>query len=132
MASLQLIIDNADNSEIDYSEYIPSSRRGHILTTRLAERSTHQTVGSETLYVLEPEFAKELLLRATQITENRSLEKAEAALAVIQTLGSHTLAIIQAGAFIRQNMCTLEEYPTVFQQRKQELLTFHSKQMMSN
>ena len=71
-----LIIDNADDREIDYSEYMPSGRRGDILlTTRITECVIHQTVGSETLGGLEPELARELLLRATHISESQWEDK---------------------------------------------------------
>ncbi len=127
-----LIIDNADNPAIDYSRYKPHGRRGDILlTTRNPECVLHQTVGSETLGGLEPDLARELLLRATLIPEDLWKEKADAAIAVVQTLGLHTLAIIQAGAYIRSRLCTLEQYPTVFEQHKRQLLTFHSQQMTS-
>ena len=127
-----LIIDNADNPDIDYSKYIPSSIRGDILlTTRNPECGTYNTVGSETLGDLEPQLARKLLLRATNITESRWKEEEEAATAVVKILGSHTLAIIQAGAFVRQNLCTLEDYPTIFQQQKGQLLKFYSKQNLS-
>lgn len=112
-----LIIDNADDPEIDYSEYIPSSRRGDILlTTRNPECGTYNSVGSETLGDLKPELAWKLLLRATYITESRLEEKEKAAMAVVKILGSDTLAIIQAGAFVKQKLRTFKEYPTIFQQ----------------
>ena len=127
-----LIIDNADDREIDYSEYMPSGRRGDILlTTRITECVIHQTVGNETLDGLEPELARELLLRATHIPESQWEEKKEAAMSVVEILGSHTLAIIQVGAYVRQKLCTLEEYSIIFQQQKQQLLKFHSKQSVS-
>lgn len=127
-----LIIDNADDPDIDYSEYIPSSKRGDILlTTRNPECVTYNSVGSEILGDLEPKLAQKLLLRATYLTESRWMEKEKAAMAVVRILGSHTLAIIQAGAFIRQKLCTLEEYPTLFQQQKGQLLKFQSKQNLS-
>ena len=127
-----LVIDNADNLEIDYSKYIPPSRRGDILfTTRNPECGTYNTVGRETLGDLQPELARELLLRATETAQNRWKEKEKAAMDVVEVLGSHTLAIIQAGAFIRQKLCTFEQYPIIFQQQKGKLLKFHSKQNMS-
>ena len=127
-----LILDNADDLEIDYSEYMPPSRGGDILlTTRNPECGTYNTVGRETLGGLEPELARELLLRATDIAQSRWKEKEKDAMAVVTILGSHTLAIIQAGAFIRQKLCTLEQYPTIFQQQKGQLLKFHSKQNLS-
>ena len=52
-------------------------------------------------------------------------------MSVVEILGSHTLAIIQAGAYVRQKLCTLEEYSIIFQQQKQQLLKFHSKQSVS-
>ena len=102
-----------------------------MLTTRNPECGTYNTVGRETLGDLEPELAQELLLRATDIVESRWKEKEKAAIAVVRILGSHTLAIIQAGAFIRQKLCTLEQYPTIFQQQKGQLLKFHSKKNLS-
>ena len=89
------------------------------------------TVGSEMLNGLEPELAQKLLLRATCTAENQWKEKGKATMAIIEILGSHTLAIIQAGAYIRQKLCTLEQYPTMFQQHKGQLLKFHSKQNQS-
>lgn len=127
-----LIIDNADDPDIDYSEYIPSSKRGDILlTTRNPECVVYNSVGSEILGDLEPKLAQKLLLRATYLPESRWMEKEKAAMAVVEILGSHTLAIIQAGAFVRQKLCTLEEYPTLFQQQKGQLLKFQSKQNVS-
>ena len=130
-----LIIDNADNTDyqnIDYAIYIPHSKKGDIIiTTRDRECGAIEARDSHSLECLEPELARELLLRAAHVAEHRRKEKTEAALAIVEMLGSHTLAILQAGAFIRRKLCTLEEYPTTFQQRKQELLRFHSKQGMS-
>ena len=123
-----MIIDNADNFKINYSEYMPSSKRGDIiLTTRNPECVAYETAGNEPLDGLEPKLAQELLLRATFTPESRWKEKEEAAIAVIRILGSHTLAIVQAGAFVRKKLCSLEEYPIFFQQQKAQLLKFHSE-----
>ena len=127
-----VIIDNADDPETDYSGYIPSGMSGDILfTTRVPECETYNTVGSEKLDDLEPELARELLYRAADIAESLWKEKEEAALAIVTILGSHTLAIIQAGAFIKKGLCSLEQYPDVFKQQKGKLLKFHSKQSLS-
>ena len=127
-----VIIDNADESERDYSHYIPSSMSGDVLfTTRVPECEEYSTVGSEKLEDLEPEFALVLLYRAADIAESRWKEKEEAAMAIIKILGSHTLAIIQAGAFIKKGLCSLEKYPNVFKHQKGKLLKFHAKQNLS-
>lgn len=127
-----LIIDNADNPTVDYSDYMPSSKRGDILlTTRNPDYVAYQTAGSELLRDLEIELAQELLFKATSIPESRWKEKGKAAVTVIETLGSHTLAIVQAGAFVRRKLCSLEEYPMFFQQQKEQLLKFHSEANLS-
>ncbi|MCJ1425649.1 hypothetical protein MMC29_003549, partial [Sticta canariensis] len=127
-----LIIDNADNPEIDYSNYMPYGTRGDILlTTRNPECGVYNTVGVEKMGDLEPEQARELLLRTTDIEKSRWEERKNAAMAVVNTLGSHTLAIIQAGAFIKKKLCTLEGYPELFKKQKGQLLRRHSNQKMS-
>ena len=127
-----VIIDNADDPERDYSGYIPSGMSGDILfTTRVPECKTYNTVGSEKLDDLEPELARELLYRAADIEKSLWKEKEEAAKAVLTVLGSHTLAIIQAGAFIKKGLCSLEQYPNVFKQQQGKLLKFHAKQNLS-
>ena len=127
-----VIIDNADDPERDYSAYIPSGMSGDILfTTRVSECETYNTVGSETLDDLEPELARELLYRAADIAKSRWEEKEKAATAIVTILGSHTLAIIQAGAFIKKGLCSLEQYPTVFKKQQGKLLKFHAQQNLS-
>ena len=127
-----LIIDNADDRKIDYSEYIPSGRRGDILlSTRDPDCVMYNTIGSETLKALKLEHARELLLQSSCIPEVTWREKEKAAMTVVEILGSHTLAIIQAGAFIRLKHCTLERYPTIFQRQKRQLLEFHSSRNVS-
>ena len=124
-----LIIDNADNPVIDYSQYIPFNKSGDILfTTRNHECELYNTVGSERLEHLEHEYAQQLLLRVAYPNESQRKEKEQAALSVVKMLVSHTLAIIQAGAFIKQKFCRLEEYPAFFREKKGDILKFHSKQ----
>lgn len=127
-----LITDNADDREINYADFMPPSRKGDILlTTRNPEGAAYGTVGVETLGGLEPEFARKLLIKASFTPESRWKEKEKAAMTVIQTLDSHTLAMIQAGALVRSNLCSFEEYPTIFQQQKEQLLKFHSNANVS-
>ena len=123
-----LIIDNADDLDVDYSSFLPPGKRGDILlSTRNRQCVQLQTVGYEILGDLEPELARELLFKASSTLESQREEKEQAAMSIVEILGSHTLAIIQAGAFIGQKFCTLEEYPGIFQQRRDELLKFHPK-----
>ena len=128
-----LIIDNADDPKTDYSKYIPPGKKGDILlTTRNPECEQYQTVGSEILEDLEPELAKKLLLRAASVAKEQWKEKDKAAEAVVNVLGIHTLAIIQAGAFIgRHKLSNLEDYPKIFREQKEQVMKFHSNQNVS-
>jgi hypothetical protein len=50
---------------------------------------------------------------------------------VVSLLQSHPLALIQAGAYVSRGHCTLAEYPLVFAQQRQRLLTFRPAQAQS-
>ncbi|CAF9929241.1 hypothetical protein IMSHALPRED_007866 [Imshaugia aleurites] len=119
-----LIIDNADNTELDLALFLPAGRNGSILiTTRLTECAKHQTVGRPDKYErLNQETATELLLKACSVEANlRSADEANAR-AIVDLLGCHALAIIQAGAAISQNLCSLGEYKENFLSQRQVLL----------
>ncbi|TVY51960.1 hypothetical protein LSUE1_G010381, partial [Lachnellula suecica] len=49
----------------------------------------------------------------------------------VRLLGSHTLALIQAGAYIARGHCHLHEYPEVYQQQRKRLLKFQPRQAKS-
>ena len=127
-----LIIDNADNHEIDYSVFFPSGNQGRIiLTTRNPQCRDHATVGYEDLDHLDLEDAQSLLCKAARMTRSLCEDSQKAAEKVIQALGFHTLAIIQAGAYIRLRFCSLKEYPAHFRHEEERLLKYHPKQAQS-
>ena len=126
------IMDNADDRDIDYATYFPSGHKGSILiTTRNQDCSSHSTVGQETLDNLDPEDATTLLLKASGVNEDLWQVRQSAAKEVVNILGLHALAIIQAGAFIKKRICSLEEYPREFQVQRHRLLQFRPKQANS-
>ena len=126
------IMDNADDRYIDYATYFPSGHKGSILmTTRNQDCSKHSTVGQETLDNLDPEDATTLLLKASEVNEDLWQVRQSAAKEVVDVLGLHALAIIQAGAFIKKRLCSLEEYPREFQVQRHRLLQFRPKQAQS-
>ncbi len=128
-----LILDNGDDPDVDYRQYMPTSAMGSILlTTRIRDCSTHQTVGSEELKQLDDSTAVRLLLRAANVEESMYDAKEDAAHAVVELLGSHTLAVVHAGAYVRNGLSTLEEYPEIFARRKHQLLKFQPKQAESD
>jgi tetratricopeptide (TPR) repeat protein len=72
-----------------------------------------------------------LLLKAVFVEPDFWESFRSAAAAVVNVLGSHTLTIVRAGAFIQQGFCSLEEYPNHFIQQRQRLLHFRPMQAKS-
>ncbi|GAM33837.1 hypothetical protein TCE0_013r01029 [Talaromyces pinophilus] len=124
-----LILDNADDPRFDYTAYIPSGNRGAvIMTSRNPECKVYNTVGFEELGGLDEKDCKALLLMAAKIPMQSWPKSDKAAKDIIKNLESHTLALVQAGAYIAQGYCSLEEYPEVFQMHRKRLLEFHLSQ----
>ena len=123
-----LIIDNADDPDLDMAPYFPAGNRGVILlTTRNPECESHNTVGSFKCGKLLQEDAVALLLKVAAI-EDLSEASRHAALDVAKTLGFLALALVQAGAFIKQRFCTIEEYCDVYSRQQHGLLSYRPVQ----
>jgi len=127
-----LILDNADNPDYDYQTYLPSGNHGSILiTSRVAECKRYSPEAFEALEGLQDRDSEELLLKAAEISRESWLLYEVEAKRVVQLLASHTLALIQAGAYIAQGHCQLNEYLQVFQRQRERLMKYHSKQARS-
>ncbi|KAF6217721.1 hypothetical protein HO133_006548 [Letharia lupina] len=127
-----LILDNADNKDLDYAQFLPAGKNGSILiTTRLLECRKHQTVGQDNYEGLGQETAIELLLKACGIEMSSRRAHEDNARAVAELLGCHALAIIQAGAAISQNLCGLVEYGDTFVRQRRALFECFPKQERS-
>ena len=116
-----LVIDNADDPLIDYSQFLPRGKKGHILmTSRLLDCRIHATVGDHEFRSMDEEDAITLLLRAAY--ENDTKDTRMAARPIVETLGSLPLALTQAGASIRQGICTLGNYLKLYESHASELM----------
>lgn len=125
-----LVLDNADDPDVDYQEYIPTGNNGCILiTSRNDECCLYATVGHERLPALDDSEARNLLLKAAQVSYGQ--DTARDADTICALLDSHPLALIQAGSYIAQNHCTLADYPQVFEHYRRRVLSFHPKQARS-
>jgi tetratricopeptide (TPR) repeat protein len=121
-----LIFDNADNLAI-LRDFLPQQAKGHIvLTTRayalggLAQRVEVEHMGPE-------EGALFLLRRAGLLTSEGALSDAPpsdvmAAKAFCELVGGLPLALDQAGAYIEEVSCSVQEYMALFRVRQAELL----------
>ncbi|KAF5862715.1 hypothetical protein ETB97_011257 [Aspergillus alliaceus] len=119
-----LVIDNADDAEFDYARYFPSGGKGSILvTSRNPECKVHATIGFEEFKSLEEDDAITLLLRAALVESVQERKTRDTARPIVKTLGCLPLALIQAGASIRQNICSLEDYLDVFKSYKKRIFS---------
>ncbi|TVY88425.1 Protein SERAC1, partial [Lachnellula willkommii] len=127
-----LILDNADDQDFDYQVYLPSSIHGALLmTSRVAECSQYSPDAFEALMGLGDQDCKDLLLKASKLPPDSWLSYESQAKEVIQLLGSHTLALIQAGAYVARGHCHLHEYSEVFKRQRKRLLEYRPKQAQS-
>ena len=118
-----LIIDNADNPKTDYAAFLPSGHKGNIiLTSRNPQCREVATSGSEHLDHLARQNAKSLLFNAAKMDASLCEANPKAAENVVEALGFHTLAIIQAGAFIKRHHLSLEKYSILLKTQAERIL----------
>ncbi|KAL9108070.1 MAG: hypothetical protein Q9187_008341, partial [Circinaria calcarea] len=109
-----LVIDNADDPDMDVSQYFPTGGNGHILiTTRNPGATIHATVGQIQFRSMDPEEAISLLLKhAYPQNQSEYLKPQNRILAqgIASELGYLALALVHAGTTIQRNIYTLEKY----------------------
>ncbi|KAL9109661.1 MAG: hypothetical protein Q9227_005699 [Pyrenula ochraceoflavens] len=112
-----LIIDNADDPQLDVSRLFPKGDRGHILvTTRNPLCTTHGNIGPKYFEFegLDEVDASELLLKAADQTPDPS--SCIIAKRISKALGFLALAITNAGAAIRSHLCTFKNYLATYKE----------------
>ena len=72
---------------------------------------------------MESEEAITLLLKTTTAEDIWCETSRNLAKPIVETLGYLALAIVQAGAVIRQKLCSMEEYCDVYSRHRKELLS---------
>jgi hypothetical protein len=122
-----LILDNVDNRDLDVSKFFPSQERGAILiTTRNPDLRSYGTgsgnAGSHCVDKLCLEDAMVLLLKSAAIQDLQGESVRKVAERIVNDLGGLALAIIQAGAVIRQGICNLDEFCDLYSKQKREVL----------
>jgi hypothetical protein len=118
-----LILDNADAPDLDVSKFFPSRERGTILiTTRNPNLRKHGTAGFCRVDQLSTQDAVTLLLRTAAVEDLENQNKRQFAEQIINVLGCLALAINQAGAVIRQGLCSFNSFCDVYSKQKREVL----------
>lgn len=129
-----LILDNADDTNVDYQKYFPAGNPGVILlTSRNPECLQYATeFGDVHLEGLSDKDAVELLMKTARVADRqREDHRRNAEEIAVSLFHGHPLAIIQAGAYLSKGHCTLARYPKIFEKQRQRLLTYRPKQAQS-
>jgi tetratricopeptide (TPR) repeat protein len=119
-----LIIDNADDEDLDVEEYFPHGERGCILiTTRDGDKRHLGTIGSkyysfERLADIE---AEELLLETAEEHQPYDEEVTKAAKLISRELHCLPLALVLAGNAIRSHSASWAGYLNYYKRNRQRL-----------
>ncbi|KAM3554122.1 hypothetical protein MY1884_006303 [Beauveria asiatica] len=122
LSSLQhpwlLLIDNADEPEMDLMRCFPSGERGVILIT--TRNPTNIRYGTEDKLCfhfekLEEEEASDLLLAAAAFPRPWGIPTRKQAVKIAQVLGYLPLALIHAGKAILEKLCSLADYTEYYE-----------------
>lgn len=107
-----LIIDNADDPDLNLVDLLPNCDHGHILvTTRNPEFRRHNTAGCTLIGELDRQEALQLLFLSAQIPEpSRNSAEEAAGNKIVQALGYLALALKVAGISIYRKICQLSDY----------------------
>jgi hypothetical protein len=118
-----LIINNANDPSIHISEFFPTGNNGSILvTTQNPDCNIHATVGSCELGEMNLDKAATLFLKATRVEDAANKVARKIAAPVVKMLGYLALALVQAGAYIRQGLCSINKYCNIYSRHRGKLL----------
>lgn len=113
-----LIFDNADDPDLSLAPYFPAGDRGDILiTSRNPQCQAYNTVGYQEVGRLSPNDSVSLLNKIIYGATSRSQEASEEGQKIVETVGHLALAIVQAGAYIRETSCSLHDYLELYKRR---------------
>lgn len=117
-----LIINNADDPNLDLPDLFPEGDRGHILvSTRNPGFRVHATVGSTEFKGLKEKEALTLLLRAAGVPLPWDSATESTGNQITSALGYLALALVQAGALILQRICEIKNYLDFYDQHRKRL-----------
>src|SRR5258708_308974 len=114
-----LIFDNADDVAL-VRDYFPQQGNGSILLTTRAHAagSLAASIEVEIMGFIE---GTQLLLRRAQRFEQASDEEINQAGNIVVALDHFPLALDQAGAYIEETKCSLEDYLALYRTHRREL-----------
>ncbi|MCJ1338200.1 hypothetical protein MMC09_003485 [Bachmanniomyces sp. S44760] len=114
-----LIIDNADDTNLEIERYFPDGMHGlTLITTRNPSVKMHGTIGQRYYHFdrLDDSEASELLLKAADNQDPRTPNLMQLASTITRRLGALPLALVHAGNAIKAKYCELGNYISYYEQ----------------
>ncbi|KAG8630848.1 hypothetical protein KVT40_002467 [Elsinoe batatas] len=128
-----LVLDNADDTKLDYYRPLPSSSFATVLMTSRNSRCSKFATAQHHVpleRLNHPDDEKLLHDTISNGNANAGPLDPREIIEVCDMLSGHTLAIVQAGAYISQG-CSLKQYKQEFQRHRKYLMEFHEEQAQS-
>ncbi len=124
-----LILDNADDPSFDFSQYFPSGVYGTILlTSRNPVLHNQSTIGFKSLDLLDNSDCISLLQKLIGKSQSAAVDSNDKAtqdiVELIELLGAHTIALIQAGEYISRRRCTVQKYIEIFKMSRKRMAAY--------
>ena len=121
-----LILDNADDLKLAYA-FLPPAFGGHLILTTRAQATGTQAEQIEVETMLPEVGMLFLLRRSKRIGTHAPLADANpadiaVARSITEELGGLPLALDQAGAYIEESQCSLDDYQQRYRKRRTTLL----------
>ncbi|QRV95640.1 kinesin light chain [Ceratobasidium sp. AG-Ba] len=121
-----MIIDNADDPDVDIRQYTPDVDHGSILVTTRIKQHVALARGDDSdhrVSEMNPDEAMEVLLKAAKTKDtDLSIAERQATVKLLKDLGYLVLAIVQAGAYIFSSSCSVTQYYDMFARHHQKTL----------
>jgi tetratricopeptide (TPR) repeat protein/DNA-binding XRE family transcriptional regulator len=129
-----LILDNADHLPLA-QEFLPTHHKGAVLFTTRDQASGNSTASVEVEKLTPQEGALLLLRRSKRLDANASLDQAQsadraAAELIAKEMDGLPLALVQAGAYIEETGCSLEDYLSLYATRRKDLLAWRGRHLL--
>ncbi|KAJ9493751.1 hypothetical protein H2202_010793 [Exophiala xenobiotica] len=121
-----LVFDDADDPRLQLTSYLPAGNRGDviIITSRNPQCQHYSTVGSRQVGGLSLDDSLMLLGKVIYGTRTPSPDLGEESKVIVDVLGRLALAIVQAGAYIRETSCSFHDYLDIYERRQGNLLRY--------
>ncbi|KAF8595698.1 hypothetical protein BDV93DRAFT_394156, partial [Ceratobasidium sp. AG-I] len=128
-----LVLNNADDPDLNLYEFFPSCDHGDILITTRNQQVVNHATGPESycrVGGMRPDDALELLLKSSGTDDKQ--ETVSTAKKLVDELGHFALAIVQSGAYMRTRQCGVEEYAGILRTARTRLLRERPSKQMSD